>query len=52
LAEGKEEKQREIALNFLREGLSAEIVARGTGLLIEEVKQLQQQLNDSAQSLS
>jgi predicted transposase/invertase (TIGR01784 family) len=52
LAEGKEEKQREIALNFLREGLSVEIVARGTGLSIEEVKQLQQQLNDSAQSLS
>jgi predicted transposase YdaD len=50
LAEGKEEKQREIALNFLREGLSVEMVARGTGLSIEEVNQLQHQLNDSALS--
>ncbi|MBE9013503.1 Rpn family recombination-promoting nuclease/putative transposase [Pseudanabaenaceae cyanobacterium LEGE 13415] len=50
LAEGKEEKQREIALNFLREGLSVEMVARGTGLSIEEVQQLQQQLNGSPQS--
>jgi predicted transposase/invertase (TIGR01784 family) len=41
LAEGKEEKQREIALNLLREGLSIEIVARGTGLSIEEIQQLQ-----------
>ncbi len=39
-----------IALNFLREGLSVEMVARGTGLSIEEVQQLQQQLNGSLQS--
>jgi predicted transposase/invertase (TIGR01784 family) len=43
-------KQREIATNFLRDGLSVEAVARGTGLLIEEVQRLQQQLNESAQS--
>lgn len=41
-------KQREIATNSLREGLPIEIVARVTGLSIEEVQQLQQQLNDTA----
>jgi predicted transposase/invertase (TIGR01784 family) len=35
--------QREIATNFLRDGLSVEAVARGTGLSIEEVEQLQKQ---------
>ncbi|MCC5602214.1 Rpn family recombination-promoting nuclease/putative transposase [Nostoc favosum] len=45
LAEGEVKKQREIALNFLRDGLSVEAVARGTGLSVEEVQQLQQQLN-------
>lgn len=45
----RDEKQA-IALNFLREGLSVETVARGTGLSIEEVRQLQQQMNESAQS--
>jgi predicted transposase/invertase (TIGR01784 family) len=42
--------KRTIALNFLRDGLSVEAVAHGTGLSIEEVQQLQQQLNGSAQS--
>lgn len=42
--------KRSIALDFLRGGLSVEAVARGIGLLIEEVHQLQQQLNGSAQS--
>ncbi|MBV9388099.1 MAG: Rpn family recombination-promoting nuclease/putative transposase [Chroococcidiopsidaceae cyanobacterium CP_BM_ER_R8_30] len=50
LMEGEVKKQREIALNFLREGLSIEIVARGTGLSVEEVQQLQQQMNNSSQS--
>jgi len=40
--EAEAKKQREIALNFLRDGLSIEIIARGTGLSIEEVEQLQQ----------
>ena len=40
----QKEKAEEIALNFLRDGLSIEAVARGTGLSIEEVQQLQQQL--------
>jgi predicted transposase YdaD len=48
----QEENSREIALNFLREGLSIEIVSRGTGLSIAEVQQLQQQLNESAQTLA
>jgi predicted transposase YdaD len=39
-----------IALNFLREGLSVETVARGTGLSIKEVQQLQQTLSEAAQS--
>jgi hypothetical protein len=39
-----------IARNFLRDGLSVEAVARGTGLSIGEVQQLQQQLNEPAQS--
>jgi predicted transposase YdaD len=42
--------KRTIALNFLRDGLSVEAVVRGTGLSLEEVQQLQQQLNDSTQS--
>lgn len=45
----RDEKQA-IALNFLREGLSVEAVARGTGLSIEEVQQLQQQLSESPQN--
>ena len=43
------DEKRAIALNFLRDGLSVEAVARGTGLSIEEVQQLQQQVNQPAQ---
>lgn len=46
----KKEEKREIALNSLQEGLSVEIIARITGLSIEEVQQLQQQINESAQN--
>jgi predicted transposase/invertase (TIGR01784 family) len=46
----QDEKTREIALNFLRDGLSVEAVARGTGLSIEEVQQLQLQMNNSSQN--
>jgi predicted transposase YdaD len=45
----KEEKQA-IALNFLRNGLSVEVIAHGTGLSIEEVQQLQQHLSESPQN--
>jgi predicted transposase/invertase (TIGR01784 family) len=48
--DARKEEKREIAINFLRDGLSVEAVARGTRLPIEEVQQLQQQLNGSAQS--
>jgi predicted transposase YdaD len=48
--DAQKERDRAIALNFLRDGLPVEAVARGTGLSIEEVQQLQQQLNESAQS--
>jgi predicted transposase/invertase (TIGR01784 family) len=41
--------KRTIALNFLQDGLSVEAVARGTGLSVEEVQQLQQRIDDSAQ---
>lgn len=44
------EEKRSIALNFLREGLSVELVARGTGLSIEEVQQLQEQIDNPAQN--
>lgn len=47
--DARKEEKREIAINFLRDGLSIEAVARGTGLSIEEVQQLQQQLSESAQ---
>jgi predicted transposase YdaD len=46
--ERKEEK-REIALNFLREGVAIDIIASCTGLSIEEVQQLQQQLETPSQ---
>jgi predicted transposase YdaD len=48
--EVQEERDRTIALNLLREGLSLEIVARTTDLSIEQVQQLQQQLNESSQN--
>jgi len=50
LAEGKAETQREIAMNLLQAGISVNIIASTTGLLIEEVQQLQQQLSNSVQS--
>jgi predicted transposase/invertase (TIGR01784 family) len=46
----QDERDRVIALNLLREGLGIEIVARATGLSIEEVQQLQQQVNTVSQS--
>ncbi len=45
---GESKKQRSIALNFLRDGLPIEAVARGTGLSLEEVQLLQQELNLSS----
>lgn len=48
--EAEEEKTRTIALNLLREGLPIETIARGTGLAIEEINQLQKQLDGPTQS--
>ena len=50
--EAQKQEKRAIALNFLRDGLSVEVVARGTGLLVEEVQQLQQQMDKSSQNWS
>jgi uncharacterized protein YjbI with pentapeptide repeats len=44
------EEKRAIALNFLREGLSVDLIARGTGLSIEEVQQLQKQIDNPSQN--
>jgi predicted transposase/invertase (TIGR01784 family) len=41
------ETTKVIALNFLRDGLSIEAIAHGTGLSIEEVQQLQRQIHES-----
>jgi predicted transposase YdaD len=49
-AEGEVKKQREIAINLLRRGVAIDIIAPSTGLSVEEVHQLQQQLNESPQS--
>ncbi|UBF27007.1 hypothetical protein K9N68_03230 [Kovacikia minuta CCNUW1] len=46
LAEGKAEKQREIAINLLQAGVAVNIIVSTTGLSLEEVQQLQQQLNE------
>lgn len=43
-AEGEAKARREIAINLLRDGLPVEVIARGTGLPIEEIQQLQQQI--------
>jgi predicted transposase/invertase (TIGR01784 family) len=50
LAEGEVKKQREIAINLLRRGIAIDIIAPSTGLSIQEVEQLQQQMNESAQN--
>jgi predicted transposase/invertase (TIGR01784 family) len=44
------ENTRTIALNLLRRGVAVDIIASSTGLSIEEVQQLQQELNESPQS--
>ncbi|MDF5721395.1 MAG: Rpn family recombination-promoting nuclease/putative transposase [Rhizonema sp. PD37] len=51
-ARAEARKQREIASNSLREGFPVEAVARITGLLIEEVQQLQQQRERVRRKLS
>jgi predicted transposase YdaD len=48
--DAQKERDRAIALNLLRGGVNINLIASSTGLSIEEVQQLQQQLNESAQS--
>ena len=40
-AEGSQEAARNIAVNLLKEGLSIDLIAKTTGLTIEQVQQLQ-----------
>ena len=41
--EGREERNLEVAINFLRLGTPCEIVAKATGLSVEEVLKLQKE---------
>jgi predicted transposase/invertase (TIGR01784 family) len=45
----QKEKAQEIALNLLRRGVEIDIITSSTGLSLEEIQQLQQQINESAQ---
>ncbi|MDF5735509.1 MULTISPECIES: hypothetical protein [unclassified Nostoc] len=40
LAEGRAQEVRRVAMNLLKEGISVEIVAKVTGLTVEQVEQL------------
>ena len=42
--EGREERNLEVAINFLRLGTPCEIVAKATGLSIEEVAKLKEEV--------
>lgn len=48
--EARNEEKREIALNLLRAGVALSLIASSTGLAIEEVQQLQQQISESSQN--
>jgi predicted transposase/invertase (TIGR01784 family) len=48
--EAQEEEKRVIAINLLRRGVPIDIIAPSTGLSVEEVQQLQQQMNESVSS--
>lgn len=44
------DEKRAIALNLLRGSVNINLIASSTGLSVEEVQQLQQQVNDSTQN--
>ena len=46
-AEGSQEATHKIAINLLKEGLSIELIAKTTGLTVEEVQQLQNNQADN-----
>jgi predicted transposase/invertase (TIGR01784 family) len=48
VAEGAAKKQREIAINLLRAGLTVTLISSSTGLSIEEVQLLQQDINTAS----
>jgi predicted transposase/invertase (TIGR01784 family) len=48
--EGKQEEKREIALNLLREGVDVELIAKVTGLAIEDIQKLGTQLSSELQA--
>jgi predicted transposase/invertase (TIGR01784 family) len=39
--EGAEQKTRQLVVNFLKEGASIDLVAKATGLTIEQIQQIQ-----------
>jgi predicted transposase/invertase (TIGR01784 family) len=41
--EGRVEERRSMIINFLREGVSIELIAKATGLPIADITQLQQE---------
>ena len=45
-AEGEQKAKVEAARNFLAEGVSSEVIARCTGLSLEEVQKLSKELSD------
>ena len=44
LSKGREERNLEVAINFLQLGTQCEIVAKATGLSVEEVTKLKESL--------
>ena len=44
IAKGREKERKAIAINFLQLGTSCEIVAKATGLSVEEVTKLKENL--------
>ena len=46
----RDARKEEIALNLLRGGVALNLIVSSTGLSIEEVQQIQQQLNESAKN--
>jgi predicted transposase YdaD len=46
--DARQEEKREIARNLLRGGIDISFIASSTGLSMEEVQQIQQQVEDEA----
>lgn len=44
----QDEKTREIALNLFRGGVDISLIASSTGLSVEEIRKLQQQIGDES----